>query len=279
MTIIDVIEKTIDNREISNDAHKRLLDNKEKLNQWIEYVCYDETSDNKKAKELKSKVYNFYSEHVNDLINKYEVYFHDFSTKISIMITDLVKMIAKASAAQTDKQQIEYLNDAYDIAYCLYYALCLEIIGYCIDRVEEYKKVLKTFNDKGVDCEKPNSSDKNAHENFAKKKKNERKELQNTLKILNDNFSTLFNKRSKLRTYKIEAIERSIAGVEKTDINTLWGKVESSMSYLKEVEKLFPVIINNGYNPSFMRKLLHFILFWGLPIFCAIMSIIIWCGR
>ena len=54
------------------------------------------------------------------------------------MITDLVKMIAKAIAAQTDEQQIEYLNDAYDIAYCLYYALCLEIIGYCIDRVEEY---------------------------------------------------------------------------------------------------------------------------------------------
>lgn len=277
MTIIDVIKETINNREISNDAMGRLLNSREKLNQWIEYVCHDEISNNERVKNLKNKIYSFYSNNINDLINKYEVYFHDFSTKISIMITDLVKMISMASSKKTVEEQIACLNNAYDIAYCLYYALCLEIIGYCIERVDGYKKVLKRFNYKSIDYKRSNVVDENNPENLIKEKKKNRKELRHTLKNLEDNFSTLFNKKEKHFTYKITDIGRSISNKE-TNVEKLGENVDSSERYLSEIEELFPTIINNGYNPSLIRKLMHFILFWGLPIFCGIMSIVIWCG-
>lgn len=277
MTIIDVIKKTINNREISNDAMGRLLNSREKLNQWIEYVCYDEISNDERVKNLKNKIYSFYSNNINDLINKYEVYFHDFSTKISIMIMDLVKMISMASSKKTVEEQIACLDNAYDIAYCLYYALCLEIIGYCIERVDGYKKVLKRFNYKSIDYKRSNVVGENNPENLIKEKKKNRKELRHTLKNLEDNFSTLFNKKEKHFTYKITDIGRSISNKE-TNVEKLGENVDSSERYLSEIEEFFPKIINNGYNPSLIRKLMHFILFWGLPIFCGIMSIVIWCG-
>lgn len=155
--------------------------------------------------------------------------------------------------------------------------MCLEIIGYCIERVDGYKKVLKRFNYKSIDYKRSNVVGENNPENLIKEKKKNRKELRHTLKNLEDNFSTLFNKKEKHFTYKITDIGRSISNKE-TNVEKLGENVDSSERYLSEIEEFFPKIINNGYNPSLIRKLMHFILFWGLPIFCGIMSIVIWCG-
>lgn len=254
-------------------SYKRLKSSIDKLENWIAYICYEENDDSYAIKELRNKIYSFYSNQINDLINKYEVYFHDFSTQVSIIIMDLVKELASCSSHSKDSDIECALRNAYDILYCLHFILCIEIIYYCLSRVNQYKKTLKRFNFKGVYYTPQDTANNSNIKKFSEVMNENENKLRESLMLYEDVFYDLISKKdSKTAFYDLDKIESVMQNV--VNVDELSNAVKEACNYLNDAENHFAEIINNGYNSTIVQKCINFFIFWALPVILAIITVV-----
>lgn len=261
--------------EVSASVRRRLNTGVDKIEQLIQFICIDDDLEDEQIKEIKNKIYSFYSNQINDLINKYEVYIHNFSNEVSIVIMDVVNLLSLYSVAIDEAEQIEQLNNAYKILYCLYFILCLEISTYCLEQVNNYKKIIKKFNYKGINYIPDEEEDQDLEKyKFFDIINSREKELVDKFESYVKIFRTLVEKtNSQFDYYKLDKIENTM-GNDAT-VKDLTEFSNASCKFLKDVERHYPNIIDNGYSPPVWQKCLNIGVYWILPIALAIVTIIL----
>lgn len=272
------MSKTFDSIEfpkISESVQMRLNTGIDKIEQLLKFICVEDEFENGQIKEIKNKIYKLYSNQINDLINKYEVYIHNFSNEVSVAIMDVVNQLSLVSTIIDEAEQIKQLNDTYNLLYCLHYILCLEISSYCLEQVNKYKKIIKKFNYKGVNYipdkdEDPSLGDNKFFEIINQREKN----LEDKLRKYDSIFKSLIDKtNSQFDYYNLDNIANTMVG--DATVEDLTEFANASDKFLKDVERHYPKIIDNGYSPPLWQRCLNFVVFWAVPIALAVVTIIL----
>ena len=254
----DEVISSIEFPKTNESVNARLNQGREKIYKWIQYICLDDTADDDPSvTEVKNKIYKIYSEQISDLINKYEVYIHDFSTQVSIVIMDLVRQLSDYSLMSDKACQLEALNNTLDIEYCLYYILCIEVVGYCLDQVNNYKKILKKFKYKGIDYIPSQNDSEFTGKKFFEVINDKEKYILDKTEVYEEIFYTLFTKSKAGKiSFDLDKIESVMSSVVK--ISDLYDWSIKADKYLKDVERHYPTIIANGYSPPLWQRAIEF---------------------
>lgn len=220
----------------------------ENLENYIDYHFNAEPIEDE-IKDEKIKIYSIYKKQISVLIDKIEVYKHDFPISIYAGIETIFRCMA--SAALLDKSKAMPLYEHIK-KYSLFFAseLAIQLIELYIKVLKRYKRVIVKFNYAGVD------------HNFLKNFKKNMKAIKQKLKYGKRIISKKHKLISKYDSYGLYNIDSDF---EKGS-RALSESICLAEALIQDCEKDFPEIINNGYKNFFMST--------GLSILSIVLTIL-----
>ncbi len=202
------------------------LDN---LKEYIEYHFTTQKVD-KGIYESKKEIYSFYKHRISPLVNKIEVYKHDFPFDAYSGIETIFRCMSSIEK-ENKEDAIKLYKDLLNYSIDLESQLSIELIKFYVERIKSYKKTLTKFNYKGVD-------------------KDFKKNINKSLCMIKENLkkgTKLFRERKKSYSNK-QYFHYGVEEDNSKEYNFLSNALKEAESIVDYCEIKYPKIIRSGYS-------------------------------
>ena len=229
----------------------------EDLKKYLDYMlCPDDEEDAEVAAQ-KRDAYSAYKNKISDLIAKVEVYAHDLPFSIHGIIERIVQMHSLAELTEDRDQKIERYKAIIQYEDFLVNILHLMLTNLYVSQIKAYIKILKRFNYKaeGV-CEGDSPVLCNVEKNVKHIKclvRQCKKKLKEVYSISSPQIE-MFVGNVPAFLEKLVDREAEVRIGSSEEISDLKAAVDEAQDTLKRCEKIFPDIVNNGYNESLLKR-------------------------
>lgn len=250
------------NDELLEQISKMDLQQRDALEKYVAFEIYPDEEDSEVA-TIKKRVYGEYSEVISGLVAKAEVYLHDLPKQICGLIEMIFRILTTSSAEEEKSNKIRLCAASLNYEIFLLNTLKALLIECYIKEIKRYRRLLKKFKHKAVIVEngKPFMKEvdfrlKNVRRMFRKgKKKYKQIYSLNFLEymVMLGKFSPIENKIPWFERFiPLEIAINVSIGTEIKELSQCFEEVENIVNIC---ETKYSVIINNGYDSSFWRKL------------------------
>lgn len=229
----------------------------------IDQQLYDAQLANDEVVTYITESYKKYINEIANLIDEYEVRYHDLPEKVLAMINDFANQLFKSwdPSIANIEQKKTVLQETQKILYCIECVLKLGLIEKHIELLSNYRKALNR-----LDC----SHIKIENISCARHLKGKIKILKDGYAVISTSFKSFFEKDKNGIKYNFKKIV-TISNLEQVlqDCKELLKKVEAD-------DGVYQRALNMGGKPSIRSQMVDVLLNYVVPGVLTIISIILW---
>lgn len=233
-----------------------LLSRKKDIIDFLKFYSYPD--DSLATHDGIKKIYDKYQTTVNELLAQLEVNIHDLDKEVLSIITDLNRIVSLLRRPETNSN---HFTNANNIMYILIHVLQIKLIESYIKKIKQYRKFLRSFNQKGVFINITDTEEKSFYE-YTKTE----------FKDLKKNFESW--RKSHKRDYQFDCNTKEYFDTEE-EIG-LSPILEQAKALALLYEKYYSEIIGNGYGASITTKVINVLLII-VPLSLLVLSICLTC--
>lgn len=235
---------------------KTLLNRKKDINDFLKFYSYPD--DSLATHDGIKEIYDKYQTTVNELLAQLEVNIHDLDKEVLSIITDLNRIVALLRRPETNSN---HFTNANNIMYILIHVLQIKLIESYIKKIKQYRKFLRSFNQKGIFIDVNGTEGKSFYEYTKAEFKEVKKNFKNWRK-------------SHKRDYQFDCNTKEYFDTEE-EIG-LSPILEQAKALALLYEKYYSNIIENGYGASITTKVINVLLII-VPLSLLVLSICLTC--
>ena len=227
------------------------------LEKYLNHQLYVDAED-VDCRQQKSEIYQRYATTVAELIAKVEVYKHNLPRQISGMVEAIFRILTTASGETEKEYEIDLYNNASEYEDFLIEMLYLMLIEIYIKEAKQYRKVFKKFKYQAIKTEDGilfMDAVDNKLRNVSKFYKQGGKKFRQKYGISYLKYRMLLNKESFITKNKDFSLEVTIK--KSADLPEIIQAFELGESVVGICEENYSKIINNGYNSTFINRIIN----------------------
>lgn len=244
--------------ELTDEQVSHLTKLKDKELERLRLLCISDLDENNQVNKAKLEIYQFYAQDINDLVNKYEVFYHNLAESASVMIAEIVEQLSELGGSTlSEEAQLTIVQRIHKMEYVLYCLLSIELMKYYLKRAKKARRILWGYNINGV-------TNPEGQTNYKVIIKNKLSSRISEYKIVREKFKSFFTDSKAYNWDKILEID----GLE-----TLFRELED---FFEEIETLIPTIMDSGVKVSAIKRILSVTIYMVIPVVLAAITIYLW---